>query len=221
MIGNTERIYRMINEYTERYESVQDYIHCHQWLDRVIEDTNDLKSSEKILEMSKQRLISLISNFYIIGPGGYRLNKILDKNSFEEIKDAIFILLYGEGELEDRIIMARRSEIGISFLTQALCFFDPKQYSIKDRMSKIGVCYVLGYGEIVKGKVLDDFKGAIPYDDMSYTEFHKLVTEIGKHFILKMLQTAGDEKEHLGKFINSRKYLVIDQFLRFCYSKAR
>ena len=220
MIGDTERIYRMIDEYAERYTSVQDFINCHLWLDRLTEKTSDLRSSEKLLEMSKQRLISLISNFYAVGPGAYRLYSILKQNSFEEIKDTIFVLLYGEGELEDRIIMARRPGIGISFISQTLCFYDPKQFSIKDRISKIGICEILRYGKIIPGDLLDDEKGAVPYDDMPYTEFHKLVTEVGKHFILKMLQSAGSEKEHLGKFINSRKYLMIDQFLRFCYYKS-
>lgn len=220
MIGNTERIYRMLNEYTDRYESVQDYINCHRWIDRMTENTIDLRSQEKLLEMPKQNFIALMSNLFVVGPGGYRLYEILLQNTYEEIRDAIFVLLYGEGELEDRIIMARKPGIGISFISQMLCFYDPKQYSIKDRITKIGICEILGYGTIIPSHLLDDEKGASPYDDMSYTEFHKLVTEVGKHFILKMLQMAGEEKEHLGKFINSRKYLMIDQFLRFCYTKA-
>jgi len=219
MIGNTERIYRMIKEYLQGFPSVEDYISSHSWLDRLVENTNDLHSSEKLLAMSKQRLLSLISNFYALGPGAYKMYSLLEQNNFEEIKDAIFVLLYGEGEIEDRIIMARKPCMGVSLLTQILCFYDPKQYSIKDRLSKIGLCMVLGYGSILPGNLLDDEKGALPYDDMSYTEFHKLVTEIGKHFILKLLQEAGENKDKLGKFINSRKFLIIDQFLRYCYSK--
>jgi len=221
MIGDTVKIYRMIEEYWIKYSSVQDYINSHQWLDRLMNETSDLRSSEKLLEMSKYKLISLISNFYSIGPGSFRLNTILEKNSFEEVKDSIFVLLYGEGEIGDRIAMARRPGMGVSFLSQALCYYDPKQFSIKDRLSKIGLCEILGYGNIILGNLLDDEKGASPYDDMAYTEFHKLVTEVGKHFILKFLQTAGENRDQLGKFINSKKYLLIDQFLRFCYSKTR
>ena len=221
MIGDTERIYRMIDEYTNKYNTVQDYIHSHQWLDRIIENTSDLLSQEKLLEMPKQRFISLMSNIYVVGPGAYRLYEILAQNSYEEIKDSIFVLLYGQGELEDRIIMSRKPGIGISFISQILCFYDPKQFSIKDRISKIGICGILGYGKIIPGRLLDDDKGALPYDDMSYTEFHKLVTEVGKHFILKMLQKAGDKRDHLGRFLNSRKYLLIDQFLRFCFTKTQ
>lgn len=221
MIANTERMYGMIKEYNERYDSIQDYIKSHFWLDKLIEHTADLRSSEKLLKMPKHRIISLISNFYCLGPGAYRLSSILEENSSEEIKDSIFILLYGEGEIEDRLIMARRSGIGTSFLTQTLCFFDPKQYSIKDRISKIGICMLLGYGNIIPGDLFDDEKGASPYDDMTYIEFHKLVTEVGKHFILRMLQSASDEKDQLARFINSRKYIIIDQFLRFCYCKSK
>lgn len=221
MIGNTERIYGMINEYTKAFETVQDYINSNRWLDRLTENTSDLRSQEKLLEMPKHKFLTLISNFFIVGPGAYRMYEILQENTYEEIRDSIFVLLYGEGEIEDRIIMARKPQIGVSFISQTLCFFDPKQYSIKDRITKIGLCEVLGYGKILPGNLLDDEKGASPYDDMTYTEFHKLVTEVGKHFILKLLQTAGDDKENIGKFINSRKYLMIDQFLRFCFTKSR
>ncbi|OQX52465.1 MAG: hypothetical protein B5M53_08380 [Candidatus Cloacimonas sp. 4484_209] len=218
MIGDTQRIYQKIDEFKEHFESVKDFINSYYWIDRLLENVSYLHSSEKLLEISKRNLIAVLSNFYSLGPGSFRLYNILKKNTIEEIKDSIFLLLYGEGNIEDRIIMTQRPGIGISFLSQALCFYDPKQFSIKDRISKIGICIVLGYGEIIPGDVLNDDVAAKPYDDMSYTEFHKLVSEVGKHFILKMLQIAGDEKEKLGKFINERKYLLIDQFLRFCYS---
>jgi|GEM_PF-3652362 len=219
MIGDTERIVRIIDEYSRNFSNVQDFINSYQWIDKLMNHTKDLRSSEKLLEMPKQQVISIISNLYAMGPGCYRLYQILKDNSIEEIQDAIFILLYGEGEIEDRLVMARRSRMGISFLTQTLCLFDPTKYSIKDRLTKVGLCLVLGYGDIVAGDLLDDDKGAQPYDDMPYTEFHKLVTEVGKHFIMKMLHNAGDDREQLAKFINSRKYLIIDQFLRYSYSQ--
>ncbi len=219
MIADTDKILEMVEKYANRYSNVQDFIYCHQWLDKLMEHTKDLRSSEKLLEMPKQQLISIISNLYAVGPGAFKLNKILEDNTIEEVQDAIFILLYGEGEIEDRLVMARRSGMGISFLTQTLCFFDPTKYSIKDRLTKIGLCLILGYGNIVPGNMLDDELGAKPYDDMSYSEFHKLVSEVGKHFIMKILHKADDDREELGKYINPRKYLIIDQFLRYSYSK--
>ncbi len=89
------------------------------------------ESLNKMDEISFGKLISNLwaSDFW--GNKDYLIESIIQKNSgIENIKKALYNLLYGEGSIYERFNNYKIKGLGPSSITEILCLYDPEKYGI-------------------------------------------------------------------------------------------
>lgn len=160
-------------------------------------------TDSKIKTMGEYEFTQFIGNLWasrIFGNKEYMAKRIIEKNGFDKIKNALIKLLYGKKDIEERYeeFVNTIKYLGPSAVTEILCHVYPQKAGIwNDKERK--ALEILGFKELPVNKYL--------ISASEYKEFNKVVLNI-----LKELKNNGFKESDL---------LTVDYFLYGVWESSR
>lgn len=104
-------------------------------------------SKDKILKMDKKEFTKYVGKLWasqIWGNKDYMVNKLINNNGFEELKEKLADFVWGDKDLESRWNYFR-SEIkglGPATMSEILCMVYPQKYMVWNRRAYVGLDYL-------------------------------------------------------------------------------
>ena len=136
-----------------------------------------LLSKQNLKKLREKELATIIKQLWatqIWGNKDYFFNKLVKDNGFDNIKEMLYNLLYGDNPLDIRFDNFRNKikRLGDSSITEILMFVFPKKYCLWNNKPKI-VLSKIGVGDLLPSRV---FKYRITGKE--YVQINNLLNEI-------------------------------------------
>lgn len=150
---------------------------------------------EKIMQMTEENLYEYISPLWamlIWGNKRYVVDKLIDDNGLETIKEELKILLWSDKPIENRWDRFRKTikGMGPAMISEILCKTHPHKFMLWNRRAQIGLDYL-------------EVKGLPRYDYQLDGKKYKELCETAKEIAVE-LKNAGFEEDSL---------LMVDYFI--------
>ncbi len=143
---------------------------------------------DRLKELSEEEFAEYISHLWAMlmwGNKQYVIDKLITQNGFQQIKDSLVDLLWGEADIEQRwdSFRANIKGMGPAMMSELLCMTHPKKYMVWNRRALAGLKYLevkdLPYYDYqckgkkykqlcdVAGEICEELKAA-GYEDADY-----------------------------------------------------
>lgn len=149
-------------------------------------------TKEKIKDMTEYEFGELISNlwaFEIWTNKDYIVQKIIEENGFDKIRDSLIDLLFGDKPFEERFdnFCKEIKGLGPAAITEILCLYNPEEFSIWNEKTRLAL-------KILNFKSLPIKKYKISGGE--YTEINSTLKEFAQ-YLEGLLKNYGIEKVDL------------------------